>query len=124
VADDANEKSFLPRTTSVSAAGHDGHSVHCNPDRGDPRVAQGEAISSVSENSRNPGYQVKVGTKNPNGVALTIRMQATAQTIPADDQAPMSAEERAGWLRTCDYIHAILFCLLFPTSAHFPDQFY
>jgi len=33
-------------------------------------LAQGEAISSVSENSRNPGFQVKVGTKNPNGVAL------------------------------------------------------
>jgi len=34
--------------------------------------AQGEAISSVSENSRNPGFQVKTGTKNPNGVALTF----------------------------------------------------
>jgi len=34
--------------------------------------AQGEAISSVSENSRNPGYQGNVETKNPNGVALTF----------------------------------------------------
>jgi len=33
---------------------------------------EGEAISSVSENSRNPGCQVKVETKNPNGVALTF----------------------------------------------------
>jgi len=32
--------------------------------------AQGEANSSDSEDSRNPGFQVKVGTKNPNGVAL------------------------------------------------------
>jgi len=34
--------------------------------------AQGEAISSDSEDSRNPGFQMKVGTKNPNGVALTF----------------------------------------------------
>jgi len=34
--------------------------------------APGEAISSVSENPRNPGYQVKVEIKNPNGVALTF----------------------------------------------------
>jgi len=43
-----------------------------NPDRGDPMSAQGEAISSVSENSRNHGCQVEVGNKNPNGVALTF----------------------------------------------------
>jgi len=35
--------------------------------------ARGGATSSASENSRNPGFQVKeVGTKNPNGVDLTF----------------------------------------------------
>jgi len=43
-----------------------------NPDRGDPMSAWGEANSSDSENSRNPGFKVKVRTKNPNGVALTF----------------------------------------------------
>jgi len=34
--------------------------------------AQGEAISSVSENSRNPGYPNESRSPNPNGVALTF----------------------------------------------------
>jgi len=37
--------------------------------------ARGGAISSVSENSRNPGYQMKVETKNPNGVALLLPLK-------------------------------------------------
>jgi len=55
-----------------------------NPDRGDPMPAQGAAISSVSENSRNPGYQMKVGTKNPNGVALTFSRSAQSQRAVND----------------------------------------
>jgi len=50
--------------TGVCGVGRPSHSIgrpahsaaSSNPDRGDPMSARGKATSSVSENSRNPGY--------------------------------------------------------------------